>query len=314
MKKLIFFLLLISNWVFAQQVESVHHKIFNQFPHVRDFAMTTAQNEIYFTVESYKKEYSYIAFIRRNKKGNWSQPKVASFSGMYKDLEPFLSPNGLTLYFATNRKDNISTEIKKDIDIWYVTRTSLKSKWSEPKNIGSVINTSANEYYPSVTNNGDLFFTAAYKDAKGKEDIYVSRYVNGKYQKPVSLSSAINTEKYEFNAYVAPDESFMIFTSYGRKGSYGGGDLFISFKNKQNQWLPAENLGASINSNKIDFCPFIDLKTNTLYFTSDRSSIQKSFKSRKNIHQLQEILKTKANGLGRMYKVDLSGILNKKRD
>lgn len=314
MKKLILFLLLISNSIFAQQVESVHHKIFNQFPHVRDFAMTVAQDEIYFTVESYKKEYSYIAFIKKNRKGKWSQPKVASFSGMYKDLEPFLSPDGLTLYFATNRKDNISIEVKKDIDIWYVTRTSLKSKWSDPKNIGSVINTSANEYYPSVTNKGDLFFTAAYKDAKGKEDIYVSRYVKGKYQKPVSLSTAINTEKYEFNAYVAPDESFMIFTSYGRKGSYGGGDLFISFKNKQNQWLPAENLGASINSNKIDFCPFLDLKTNTLYFTSDRSSIQKSFKSKKNIQQLQEILKTKANGLGRMYKVDISGILNKKRD
>lgn len=314
MKKLLVALLIVSNSIFAQQIESAFHKTFNEFPHVRDFAMTSNQDEIYFTVESYKKEYSYIAFITKDNSGKWSKPKVASFSGMYKDLEPFLAPNGLILYFATNRKDNSSIEVKKDIDIWYVTRTSLKSNWSEPKNIGSVINTSANEYYPSVTNTGDLFFTAAYKDAKGKEDIYVSRYVNGNYQKPVSLSTAVNSEKYEFNAFVAPDESFIIYTSFGRKGSFGGGDLYISFKNNQNQWMPAENLGASINSNRIDFCPFLDLNTNTLYFTSDRSSIQKSFKNKKNIQQLQKILKTKANGQGRMYKIDLSKILNQKRN
>ena len=212
-----------------------------------------------------RKEYSFIAFIKKVNK-QWTQPEVVSFSGMYKDLEPFLSPNGLQLFFASNRIDNQSKAIKKDIDIWYVERPSLKSKWSSPKNIGPIINTKANEYYPSVTSNGDLFFTAAYKDAKGKEDIYVSRFVNGTYTKPVSLGTGVNSEKYEFNAFVAPDESFIMFTSYGRKDDLGGGDLYISHKDKNNNWLPATHLKGTINSNKIDYCPFVDFKTQTLIF------------------------------------------------
>lgn len=313
MKRIAALILLVSTTVFSQSIERVFPKFFGEFPHVRDFAMNSKQDEVYFTVESYKKEYSFIAVIRKEK-DVWTAPKVASFSGMYKDLEPFLSPDGLKLFFASNRINNTSKEIKKDIDIWYVERASLKSEWSKPKNIGPIINTNANEYYPSVTKKGDLFFTAEYKDSKGKEDIYVSRFVNGVYTKPVSLGSGVNSEKYEFNAYVAPDESFLIFTSYARKDDLGGGDLYISHKGENNTWLPAKNLGKDINSNKIDYCPFIDFKTKTLYFTSDRNELKKSFTSKKNIEELKEALKKGKNGLSKIYKVGFSEFLKRKRD
>jgi hypothetical protein len=313
MRNVFLLLAFVSLGITAQKIERVYPEILSKFPHVRDIAITANQDEIYFTVESYKKEYSFIAFIKKVN-NQWTKPEVASFSGMYKDLEPFLSPNGLQLFFATNRVNNKSKTIKKDIDIWYVERVSLQSKWSAPKNVGPIINTNANEYYPSVTNKGDLFFTAAYKDAKGKEDIYVSRYVNGLYTKPVSLGTGVNSEKYEFNAYVAPDESFILFTSYGRKDDLGGGDLYISYKDKNDKWTAAQHLGKNINSNKIDYCPFVDFKTNTFYFTSDRNLLSKSFSSRKNIKELKHALKIAPNGLGRIYKVKLDEFLREKRD
>lgn len=313
MKRILVLIFLGSVTVSSQQIKSVFPAFFGEFPHVRDYAMTSEQNEVYFTVESYKKGYSFIAVIRKEN-GKWIPPKVASFSGMYKDLEPFLSPNGLKLFFASNRVDNTSKEIKKDIDIWYVERTSLNDKWSVPKNIGPTINTKANEYYPSVTEQGDLFFTAEYKNSKGKEDIYVSRFVNGKYQTPTSLGSGVNSEKYEFNAFVAPDESFIIFTSYGRKDDTGGGDLYISYKDDNNTWLPAKNLGKTINSRKIDYCPFVDFKTKTLYYTSDKNELKKSFTSKKNIEELKQALKKGKNGLSKIYKTDFSNFLKKKRD
>lgn len=312
MKRLLI-VLLVSTTVFSQTPELVFPKHFGEFPHVRDFAMNSEQNEVYFTVESYKKEYSFIAVMRKEN-NKWSTPKVASFSGMYKDLEPFLSPDGLKLFFASNRVDNTSKEVKKDIDIWYVERSSVKDEWSKPKNIGPVINTKANEYYPSVTEKGDLFFTAEYKSSRGKEDIYVSRLVNGAYTKPVSLGTGVNSEKYEFNAFVAPDESFIIFTSYGRKDDLGGGDLYISYKGKKNTWLPAKNLGKDINSTKIDYCPFVDFKTGELYFTSDKNELKKSFPSKRNIAELKKALKNGKNGLSKIYKVDFSNFLKKKRD
>ena len=134
------------------------------------------------------------------------------------------------------------------------------------------------------------------------------------YTKPVSLSAGVNTEKYEFNAFVAPDESFIIFTSYGRKDDLGGGDLYISYKDQNNNWTTAKSLGKDINSHKIDYCPFVDIKTNTLYFTSEKTTLKTSFTSQKNIEELKQILKFEPNGLGKLYNVDISTILERKKD
>ncbi|MFT7899174.1 hypothetical protein VBY74_04235 [Tenacibaculum ascidiaceicola] len=299
MKKVGFLFLFISCFGFAQKSELFLPQLFNGLPNVRDFSMNKNQNEFYFTVESYLKEYSFIAYSKKVN-GKWLEPKVASFSGQYKDLEPFLSPDGLKLFFASNRKNNDSGEVKKDMDIWYVTRKSFSHDWSEPINIGSIINTSANEFYPSVTDKGDLFFTAEYENSKGKEDIYVSRLINGVYTKPVSLGSGINSEKYEFNAFVAPDESFIIFTSYGRKDDLGRGDLYISKKGSNNEWLPAEHL-TNLNSKKLDYCPFVDLINNKIYYTTSKSKISNKLNKKKNLKEIIDFIKNNPNGLSRVY-------------
>lgn len=142
----------------------------------------------------------------------------------------------------------------------------------------------------------------------------MSRLVDGKYTKPVSLSSGVNTDKYEFNAFVAPDESFIIYTSYGREDDLGGGDLYISYKDENDNWTSAKNLGKEINSNRIDYCPFLDVKTNTLYFTSEKSTVKTSFSSQKSIEELKDALKRGPNGLGKLYKVTISTMLERKRD
>lgn len=306
MKKHLFLIFLFAyQFSFSQKATPFLPELFKGFPNVRDFSMSKNQDEIYFTVESYLKEYSFIAFTKKIN-GKWSKPKVANFSGKFKDLEPFLSPDGLKLFFASNRKNNTDNNVKNDIDIWYVTRESANKKWSQPINIGSVINTNADEFYPSVTNTGDLFFTAQYKSSKGKEDIYVSRFVNGKYTKPKSLSNTINTEKYEFNAFVAPDESFIVFTSNGRDNHLGRGDLYISKKDKNNNWTTAKHLGNNINSKKLDYCPFVDITNNILYFTTSKSLIKNKFSEKRNLSEILDYINTNPNGLSRIYKISLT--------
>ncbi|WP_428740929.1 TolB family protein [Tenacibaculum sp.] len=299
MKKLSLLFLLFSCFCFAQEYKPFMPELFQGLPNVRDFSMNKNHDEFYFTVESYLKEFSFIAYSKKID-GKWQKPKVANFSGQHKDLEPFLSPDGLQLFFASNRKDNISGEIKKDMDIWYVTRKSSSGDWSEPINIGNNVNTTADEFYPSVTEKGDLFFTAEYENSKGKEDIYVSRLVNGVYTKPTPLSAGVNSEKYEFNAFVAPDESFIIFTSYGRKNDLGRGDLYISKKDKNNQWQPAIHL-TKVNSNKLDYCPFVDMSANTLYFTTSISSIAKSLPKKMIMNEIINYINQNPNGLSRIY-------------
>ncbi|MDC9722018.1 MAG: hypothetical protein PSN34_04500 [Urechidicola sp.] len=303
MKKIYYLFVLISTFSLAQtktQVETFLPDLFSQFPNVRDLSISNDQTELYFTVEGFKKEFSFIAFSKKEN-GTWLKPTVASFSGMDKDLEPFLSPDNLKLYFASNRNTEEGQE-KKDMDIWFVERSSTKTEWSEPKNIGAPINTGKDEFYPSVAVNGNLYFTASIEsDTKGKEDIYKSELINGVYQKPVSLSKNINSETYEFNAYISPDESIIIYSSYRRPDSFGGTDLYISIKDENGLWKPAKNLGVEINSDKIDYCPFVDFNSNTFYFTSERSHQNKSYPEQMSMDEILSEMKKSPNGQSRIF-------------
>ena len=87
----------------------------------------------------------------------------------------------------------------------------------------------------------------------------------------VALDTTINTAAYEFNAYVSPEEDIIVFSSYGRPDDMGGGDLYYSVRNKAGNWTKAENMGPLVNSDALDYCPYIDFARNTFYFTSTRA-------------------------------------------
>ena len=233
----------------------------------RDFALSPDGKECMFTLVSPKNKFSALVQINKSN-GQWGNPKIASFSGSFSDLEPFYAPDGRRLYFASKRPTENAPD-KKDFDIWYVTKDSSQN-WSGPVNVDEPVNSSGHEYYPAVTEDGNLYFTAQYPDTKGAEDIYMSRWSNGVFSTPVSLDSTVNSKHYEFNAYVSPDEKLIVFTSYGRQDDLGGGDLYFSRKNEHGQWSEAKHMGAEINSAFLDFCPFYNANTNMLYFSSER--------------------------------------------
>ena len=298
---LLFFL---TSIVYAQgnKAEPFLPEIFSQFPNVRDIAISPEGDEIYFTVQSYQDEISFITQIKRINNA-WSNPEIASFSGKYIDMEPFLSPDGLELYFASNRPLEVTDDKPKDFDIWYVLRENKNSDWSVPVNIGPPINSKDHQFYPSISKNKNLYFTSDALGSKGKDDIFFSKWDVDAYTTPVSLSESINSEGYEFNAFLAPDESYIIFTGYLREEGYGSGDLYRSYKGSDGRWSKAKNLGLNINSDKMDYCPYVDTKTNTLYFTSKRSSVNDSNVDLYTIQDFLNEMKKYENGLSRIYKV-----------
>ncbi len=283
----------------TKQVEPAFSKLFSEYQNIRDFSMTSDQTEVYFTVQSLLEEVSII--VQATKNGDsWVTQQLITPSGKHKDLEPFLSPDGLRLYFASNRPLIDSSEVKKDFDIWYLERKNMDDKWSVPTNIGAPINSEFNEFYPSVSENKNLYFTSDKPGGKGKDDIYKSEWNSNSYQTPVSLNDSINTDGYEFNAFISPKEDFLIFSGYNREDGIGSGDLYMSTKLKNGDWGYAKNLGESINSDKMDYCPFIDFKTNTLYFTSKRSEIEP--KEYSSLEEYKTALNKFENGQSKIYK------------
>ncbi|ELR68693.1 WD40-like beta propeller repeat protein [Fulvivirga imtechensis AK7] len=267
-------------------------RISTKYPN-RDIAISPDREEIFYTFQGYKREFSVIMHLMQIN-GEWMEPVVASFSGQFHDLEPAFAPDGKRLYFASNRPTEEGSK-KADYDIWYVDKEH--GKWGTPVNVGAPVNTDKNEFYPSVAENGSLYFTAEYEGNKGKEDIYVSRYSDGKYARPESLSEGVNSETYEFNAFVAPDESYIIFSSYGRADDLGGGDLYISMKNEQGEWTNARHLPAPINSEALDYCPFVSADQQYFFFTSNRSKVQQADKYKELILMMESI----ENGFDNVY-------------
>ncbi|UII19344.1 TolB family protein [Fulvivirga ligni] len=273
----------------------------NAYPN-RDMAISPDGNEMFFTLQSYKNEFSVILRMTKSK-GEWSKPEVAPFSGQFPDLEPFFSPDGKQLFFASKRPIS-GDQVKKDFDIWVIEKQD--GKWQNPKHLGDVINTDKDEFYPSVTKNENLYFTAQYDSSgKGKEDIYCSQWTDGQYTKPYSLSESINSAGYEFNAFVSPDEQFMIFTGYGRSDDLGGGDLYISFKGDNEKWEKAIHLPEGINSSYLDYCPWVS-PDGFLYFTSNRRSFsQKNPDLNTALDQLNSI----ENGFDNIYIIPFKEVL-----
>ena len=271
----------------------------------RDIAITARGDEIIFTLSDYKQ--SRRCLVRVRKTGNlWGEKEILSFSGLYNDIEPCFSSDGNKLFFASDRPIKAGSPAN-DYNIWVTKR--LDDGWSEPEPLPPAINTERNEFFPSVSSNNNLYFTSVRENGIGNEDIFLSRNVEGVYMEPQPLDTNINSENFEFNTWVNPDEKLIIFSSYGRKDDMGGGDLYYSKKDIQGNWIKAVNMGPEINSDKLDYCPFLDISRANFYFTSERAAPLN--KKIQNINELEEYASGILNGMGNIYRISIDKIMNR---
>jgi len=166
--------------------------------------------------------------------GRWTEPEVASFSGQFSDSQPALSPDGRRLIFVSTRTMAAATAngsapkmVFGGSAVWEVDR--LGSGWGEPFRLPDSINLSARVFKPTIAADGSLYFMAQTADAKTWR-LYRSQYNNGTYQKaePLSFSDGNHTD---VDPAIAPDESFLIFSSAGRaKPEDTHEHLYIVFK------------------------------------------------------------------------------------
>ncbi|WPR76875.1 hypothetical protein [Algoriphagus sp. NG3] len=290
-----------THQIFAQEKNEIvqFNPDLNQFTTVRDFSISADGDEAFFTIQSPFQEISQIAFITKEEDNKWSAPQLMPFSDSYMYLEPFLSPDGKRLFFVSDRPVSDLGVVKKDFDIWYVERDKKEEFWSEPINLGMPVNSANDEFYPSVSENNNLYFTMDSSDGLGKDDIYFSRWENGAYAAPELLGENINSPGFEFNAFISRKENFLLFTKYNETGGFGSGDLYISKKGESGVWERATNLGEPINTKFMEYCPFYDEDNQILYFTSKRNEI--TSKNFVDFADLQDFISNSHNGLSKIY-------------
>jgi outer membrane protein OmpA-like peptidoglycan-associated protein len=124
------------------------------------------------------------------------------------DSQPTLSPDGRTLYFASNRLGTLG-----GTDLW-VTNRDPKGRWVTPINLGKVVNTIYNEVSPFLHGDGQtLYFTSDGHPGMGDKDIFISRKVKNEWTSPVNLGYPINTEGVEGPICVSLDGTTAYFSS-----------------------------------------------------------------------------------------------------
>jgi hypothetical protein len=147
-----------------------------------------------------------------------------------------------------------------------------------------------------------------------------SRFVNGKYQEYESLGPHVNfphNDPYpNLMPAVDPDERFVIFVSR-RPGGFGEQDLYISYRQSDDTWGPAINLGPKINTiGAGNGWPQLSPDGKFLFFWSNiKPYNENDLKEKK--YTYEELIKTQEsimNGWGNIYWVNTSFIEELKPD
>jgi hypothetical protein len=188
-----------------------------------------------------------VIMSMREKDGRWTPPRVVC-----EGLTPGLAPDGKTIFFSTWM-------------LWRLFKTP--EGWTEPELLPDHINFQKRQDTPYAAADGTLYFCSMFGKANG---IYRARLRNGEYAKPERIEYGISDDSPNFSPYVAPDESYMIFSSI--RPGYGISDLYISFHDEDGSWTDPKNMGPRINTAAKESFPFVSFDGKYLFFMSNRVS------------------------------------------
>jgi hypothetical protein len=205
--------------------------------------------------------------------GKWSEPQVAPFSGEYSDSSPGMAPDGSFIVFVSLRpKDSAGTsdpaqKPKRVANLWRSNRAG--SGWSKPERMPDAVNMGPSIWKPSIAADGTIYFVSI--DAKGGKRLYAAPYKDGAYQQAQPLSFSDGTTG-DVDPEIAPDGSFLVFCSSGRRGD-SKDHLFIVLR-KGADWGPVTPIryaGDDQNGSSTDDEPHLGPDHRTVYFSSDRT-------------------------------------------
>ncbi len=212
---------------------------FNQEYHDGPAAFTADGNSIYFTRSFFgkaKREGNFKTnllkiYFADKVNGDWGEVKPFFLNSTdFSVGHPAFSADGRILYFASDMPGG-----NGGTDIWMCKREG--DSWSQPVNLGPTVNTSENEMFPSVRQDGVLFFASVGHPGYGALDIFKTSNTNGTWSTPVNLQQPINSSYDDFAIAFAPGSESGLFST-NRPGGSGSDDIY-AFRVKEIPVLPA---------------------------------------------------------------------------
>ncbi len=188
--------------------------------------------------------------------GRWTYPRKVVFSGTPLGDVPFFHPDGTHLYDLSRRAlpDGRATG-KENIWVW----DKGADGWTNPRPLDAAVNDLPLHWQFSVDREGTVYFSTNIPGSLGGADLYASRLVDGRYQKPENLGAPVNSPAAESFPFIAPDGSYLLF---GRNM-----DLYVSFRGGDGRWGDAVRLGPEVNTPGREILPIVSPDGKYLFYS-----------------------------------------------
>ncbi|WP_421878004.1 TolB family protein [Marinoscillum sp.] len=204
----------------------------------------------------------YKIFQIKKINNGWTQSDPLDTNSSYNDYHPVFSPNGHWLYFNSTRPRPGEVDPSTTANIWRVSYDD--NKWGTPEYL-SGINSENHESYPSITNEGHLYFNSDRPGGKGSMDIYKSEWKNGQFEEPQPVVS-LNTPDSENDLFIDPQERFIVFNRYLFESKEI--ELYISFRDEQT-WTKPQPLTPLNTTGSWELTPVISPEGMYLFYELD---------------------------------------------
>ena len=184
------------------------------------------------------------------------------------DISPVLTKNG-DLMFFTRKKHAENFGIDKYEDIWYSV-LSENGKWQKAINIGTPLNTIGPNSVFACSPAGDtVYLTNSYiGHSKHDKSPSFSIRTDSGWSFPTKMIIEGYYNNNDFASFsMSPDNKYL-FLAIERDDSYGGLDIYVSFRKGPNLWSEPLNIGADINTRFDDTSPFLGPDNKSFYFAS----------------------------------------------
>ena len=250
--------------------------------------------------------------------GAWTPPRIAPFSGEWRDLDPAMAPDGSFLVFCSNRpvspggKPLDSTTFDGHVHagqgspLWRVDRVG--AGWGTPTLLPAAVNDDNRLYSPSVVRDGSVYYQHP-DPATRTYHLMRAQFADGRYQAPVAVAIGPR-EADERDPAVAPDESFVVFSTR-RPPAQPEARLVISLR-AGGRWGAPQDLGDAVNHDGAEG-PHLGPDGRTVYFDSTATFVAPFPRTRAQTQQDLERARLWDNGNSHLWAISLAPWLDAER-
>ena len=187
----------------------------------------------------------------------------------YLESKPVISPDGSTLFFARKNAPNNMGGKRDDQDI-YVSDWIL-DEWSYAHNLDRPLNDKWPNGICSVSPDGNtlLLINAYHENGKIEDGVSISRKTTSGWSFPVTQEIEDYYNLSRFQDYFMSNSGMVLICAVEREDSKGSLDLYVSMRKSDDSWTRPVNMGSTINTEQVEFAPFLASDNKTLYFASN---------------------------------------------